>query len=85
MNKLLKISISFDSGSDEPACIKIIDNETGYKEEIRGTVNSIKDKVYQVLHRWHEEGRGALSPEVFDYYATYVDYEIRRKEIEERK
>jgi len=85
MNKLLKISVSFDSKSDEPACIKIIDNETGYKEEIRGTVDNIKGNVYQALCRWHGEGRGALTPEVFDYYATYVDYEVRRKEIAEGK
>lgn len=85
MNKLLKISVCFDHQSDEPACVKIIDNETGHKEEIRGAVNTIKDDVYQVLRRWHEEGRGALTPEVFDYYATYVDYEVRRKEIAEGK
>lgn len=85
MNKLLKISVCFDRQSDEPACINIIDNETGYREEIRGTVENIKGNVYQALRRWHEEGRGTLTPEVFDYYATYADYEIRRREIAEEK
>lgn len=85
MNKLLKISVSFNRGSNEPACITIIDNENGYEEEVRGTVENIKDKVYQLLHRWHKDGRGTLTPEVFDYYATYVDYEVRRKEMSDQE
>ena len=81
-NKLLKLSISFDQTKSEPAHIKIVDHETGYKEEVCGTVDNIKENVSRVLQRWLQEGRGALTPEVFEYYSTYVDYEIRRKQAE---
>lgn len=84
-NKLLKIGISFDNTRREPASIRITDHETGHHEEITGTVATIKDQVYQLLQRWHKEGRGALTPEVFEYYANYVDYEIQRREIESRR
>jgi hypothetical protein len=32
-----------------------------------------------VLERWQQEGRGALTPESCEYYATYIDYEARRR------
>lgn len=81
-SKLLKISILYDKGSDEPVCIRVIDNATGHREETRGTMENIKSRVYQVLESWHREGRGALTPEVCEYYAAYADYEARRKAAE---
>lgn len=80
-SKLLKISILYDRTSDEPARIRMIDSETGHREEIRGTLENIKGRVYQALEAWHREGRGALTPEVCEYYAAYADYEARRKAI----
>jgi len=77
-NKLFKISISYDSKNEEPVRVRMVDNETGHKEEIRGTLKNIKSLVYQVLERWQQEGRGALNPDVCEYYATYADYEARR-------
>jgi hypothetical protein len=81
-SKLLKISILYDRTSDEPARIRMIDNETGHGEEICGSLESIKSRVYQVLESWHREGRGALTPEVCEYYAAYADYEARCKAAE---
>lgn len=77
--KLLKISIVYDKASEESVCIRITDNETGYQEEIRGTLENIKNRVYETLESWHHHGRAALSPEVCEYYAAYADYETRRK------
>ncbi|HEU4709252.1 MAG TPA: hypothetical protein VFS17_08070 [Methylophilaceae bacterium] len=77
--KLLKISIAYDKASDESVCIRITDNETGYQEEIRGTLENIKNRVHGTLQSWHRDGRAALSPEVCEYYAAYADYETRRK------
>lgn len=84
-NKLFKISISFDSKSDNPVRIKMTDNETGHKEEIRDTLMNIKSRVYEVLERWQQEGRGALTPEVCEYYATYADYEAKRIAMEVKR
>ena len=77
--KLLKISIAYDKASEESVCICITDNETGYQEEIRGTLENIKSRVYGALESWNRDGRQALAPEVREYYAAYADYETRRK------
>ena len=84
-NKLFKISITFDSKHDEPVRVKMTYHETGHKEEIKGTLDNIKSHVYEVLERWYQEGRGALTPEVCEYYATYADYEARRRAAEEKR
>jgi len=77
-NKLFRISISYDSKSDEPVRVRMTNNETRYKEEISGTLKNIKSRVRQVLERWQQEGRGGLTPEACEYYATYADYEAKR-------
>jgi|GEM_PF-3268013 len=81
-NKMFKISISYDSGSDEPVHVRLTDNATGHKEEVRGSLDSIKKRVIQALERWRQDGSGALAPEVCEYYATYVDYEARLRAAE---
>lgn len=84
-NKLFEISISFDSRSDHPVRVRMTDNETGHKEEIRDTLMNIKSRVYEQLERWQQEGRSALTPEACEYYATYADYEAKRIAIEEER
>ena len=81
-SKLLRISISYDSEKNEPVHVKVTDNATGHREEVRGTLDGIRKDVLQVLERWLQEGRGALTSEACEYYATYIDYEARRRATE---
>ena len=78
-NKLFKISISFDSEKTESVRVKMTDNASGYKEEINGSLENIKERVHQRLELWAQEGRGGMTPAVCEFYATFAEYEARRR------
>ena len=81
-NKLLRISISYDGESPEPACVSLINTATGDMVEIFARMENVKSRVQAVLETWRNAGHGTLTVEVCEYYAAYAEYEVRRRAMD---